>query len=197
MDNLINVFVCQIPDHKINMEYVSVLFKKYIIKKETHINNPIIQINKYGKPFLTNSDSYDFNISHSEGIIAGLIVKGSKIGIDVEKKKIIDFNIINYFLNENEKKYFELSFDKKNIFYTFWTLKEAYLKMIGYGLLMDIKSISFNVELFNKNFYQLNNLPAYLYSIQYKDNVISISSEQKIDCLRINELKLEDILREG
>ncbi len=87
-----------------------------------------------------------FSLSHTHGLVASLIVLENEAGIDIEKINRID-NIESLYenvLTQSEITYLrQFSAEKqKQLFYTFWTLKEAYLKAIGKGLSLSMKEIS-------------------------------------------------------
>jgi 4'-phosphopantetheinyl transferase len=97
-----------------------------------------------GKPFVSNKNHLDFNISHSGNFVAACLSSKGKVGIDIEKLKNINFRSI---LNKFTKKERELIIQNNQInpqaFYTIWTLKESYLKYMGKGLTLPIDSINF------------------------------------------------------
>lgn len=90
-------------------------------------------LNDRGKPL---SESKYFNISHSYGVIA-YVEADNQVGIDIEKIRDVDEDLINYISNETEKSYIK---NEKN-FYEVWTNKEALSKSIGSGIDKKIKDI--------------------------------------------------------
>lgn len=105
--------------------------------------------NQKGKPDLDekiNNIKIKFNLSHkNQYLIYGFSLKN--IGVDLEfidKNKTL-FPIANRFFTPEESQYLK-SLDKsqqKEIFYQFWTKKEAYLKAIGEGLSGGLNTINF------------------------------------------------------
>ncbi len=100
--------------------------------------------NAHGKPQLVEFSQFHFNISHTRNAMAVAIAEKA-IGIDIERIKEADFNIARRFFTEQEQAY--IFFDKahKDIerqrrFYEIWTQKEAYIKYIGKGLSIPLKS---------------------------------------------------------
>ena len=122
-------------------KYRDLLFEE--IKKLNNIDASI-SYNEHGKPYFNNSNQY-FNISHSkEMILIGF--SDQEIGVDIEKirenknlekmfNKICNDNDYNFFIN-----------DDLSTFYVIWTIKEAYLKSIGIGLINNIKDIYIDYE---------------------------------------------------
>ena len=94
----------------------------------------------HGKPILdggSNPDGFRFSVSHSSRCVVYAINRGREIGVDIEK-------IRPEFSSEGiSDKYFstrEAAFlrtlpvqDRNDVFFTYWTLKEAFMKGTGKG----------------------------------------------------------------
>ena len=97
-----------------------------------------------GKPFIKNSNLF-FNYSYraSHGLLA--ISKNQAVGVDIEKMKplqdILTFSEFSF--SEQEKEIIFKSENKKNVetLFTFWTFKEAIIKLLGIGLNADLTKI--------------------------------------------------------
>jgi len=107
--------------------------------------------NAFGKPYvLTNlSEKIYFNLSrcsHSAYIIFTPFIM---CGIDVEEIKPIDLtqDTLNLVLSKPEQKNFKAS-KSLDLFYTYWTLKEAHLKALGKGLYISPETITFDAYIF-------------------------------------------------
>lgn len=143
-----NVYLYKISDA--DNKY-SNLFKRYILLKETGLQDIQFEYGPYGKPYV-NSSAYTnlhFNISHSGDYFVGAVSLDCFIGIDIEQIKPVEFDCIEYFMSEQEIIQFHgfpLKEDKLDYFYTIWTLKEAYSKMIGMGLNMNLTKVNFLLE---------------------------------------------------
>lgn len=103
--------------------------------------------NQYGKPFLLNDSSIHFNLSHTQQAIACTIGKETLLGVDIEYlKPIPDLQeLCEYAFHPNEAETV-LSLPKEKqlkSFYTYWTLKEAYIKALGTGLSTSLQSFYF------------------------------------------------------
>lgn len=96
-----------------------------------------ISENEYGKPELSGENVY-FNISHSNGAVV-CAVSDKPVGVDIEYIKEMRPGIINRCFTDNEKKAILSSRD----FYRLWTLKEAYVKMLGLGISHTLSLIEF------------------------------------------------------
>ena len=128
-----------------------------------------IVIGKYGKPSFKNS-KYFFNTSHS-GKYALCVISDVEVGCDIEEIKDYKQRVAERFFTEKENNYLELSKDKDDLFYRFWTLKESYIKCIGKGFGLSLNSF----EMDNKG----NDIV-----IKGNDNYSFI--EQKFDGYRIS-----------
>lgn len=94
---------------------------------------------KYKKPFIKNHKGIKFNISHTDGlVIVGF--SQEEIGVDIEwiNKRFEYKDIVNNCFTDSEIEYIDNDFYK---FYELWTIKEAYLKCDGIGLIRDTKEI--------------------------------------------------------
>jgi len=93
--------------------------------------------NKHGKPSLKHNLVY-FNLSHSGDVALVAVSKEASVGIDVEyKKPLEDFmSIAERFFAPEEITAIQAKplTDQLDTFYTLWTRKEAYLKMLGLGV---------------------------------------------------------------
>lgn len=106
--------------------------------------------NSHGKPFISNPEfkSLQFNLSHTQGMIACAVNKTYAIGVDVEGSRPLPYikQLSQQNFTENEcSDIFSTNSTKKQHcrFYTYWTLKEALVKAIGCGLSMPLKQINF------------------------------------------------------
>ena len=104
--------------------------------------------NSNGKRYINNKKIY-FNISHKNNYVTTVISK-KEIGIDIEEVKDIDTKIIKKITTTHEEKYISEDKNKKNErFIEVYTLKEAYIKMLGENI-SKIKDYDFNKIYSNK-----------------------------------------------
>lgn len=96
--------------------------------------------NLQGKPSLLepSSRSLQFNVSHTSGMALLAFTVDYAVGIDVEQidRTVSDHDIATRYFSPQESAYLAtLSPDRRTQeFLTYWTCKEAYLKMQGIGL---------------------------------------------------------------
>jgi len=104
--------------------------------------------NSYGKPYISSKHNIElfFNISHSDNYLAIIFDTKYECGIDIEEKSniVIDKGIEELVLSNKEKEIYYNSSNKEELFYIFWTLKEAYLKALGRGFSVSPNSIDFS-----------------------------------------------------
>lgn len=68
-------------------------------------------------------------------------INDTLVGVDIEKIRSVDLNIIERVCNEDELEYILNDTSYKH-FFEIWTFKEAYFKIIGTGI-TDFKSIDY------------------------------------------------------
>lgn len=110
----------------------------------------MIEKGDHGKPFIKNKEEFKYNISHSGKyvILAYSNDENVKaIGADVEciRKKDDDMRIAHRFFTAHETDYISNSVecsDEDVRFYKVWTMKEAYIKLLGTGLATRLDSFS-------------------------------------------------------
>ena len=110
-----------------------------------------------GKPYFKNHNNLYFNGTHSSDLFAVIMSDEADVGIDAEK--IIDrdyLSIAKEYFYESEYKYLESSLKLEIDFFTIWTIKEAYIKMLG-KTIFDIKN-SIEIDLIERVIRKSNNL---------------------------------------
>lgn len=93
-----------------------------------------ISYGKFGKPYLPDYPDAHFNISHSGKYVACAIYNQS-VGIDIQIVEPYHFNVAKRVCTSEGLRAIEASDDPAVEFARIWTRKEAYLKMLGCGLL--------------------------------------------------------------
>ena len=134
-----------------------------LIVKKKYVGN--FYLNHFGKPLC---DNFFFSISHSNDFLV-FIKDDNPIGIDIEKIKNVNEDLINYISSDVEKTYIK---SDKN-FFEIWTSKESLIKLVGTTLnnrINEISSLPLNdFKYFDKKKY-------YSKTISYKDYIITVSS---------------------
>ena len=106
-----------------------------------------IEANQHGRLRLATRThaAIDFNVSHSRGMAAIAVVRGGRIGVDVEAHAAISDlrDVVPSVMGDNEcvllQQLTGTSFARS--FYGSWTRKEAVVKAIGVGLSYPVRSI--------------------------------------------------------
>ncbi len=103
---------------------------------------------KIGKPELVSDIGLQFNLTHTNGLIALAVTKQAPVGIDVEylnRQADIPKLASRYFSDEENSALYRLPAEAwSQRFYDLWTLKEAYLKACGTGLTRPLRDFSFS-----------------------------------------------------
>ena len=102
--------------------------------------------NAAGKPELSRGDSgLHFNVSHSGGLAAYGFAIAGEVGIDVEQvRPIPDLEAVaaaHFSAAECSELFAADPASRFEIFYRFWTRKEAYVKAVGSGLAIPLQSL--------------------------------------------------------
>lgn len=118
---------------------------RFVVASELKVSNKTIEFNanKYGKPLLKGNCGLHFNVSHSGDWIV-CAVDNEPIGIDVEKIRLVKLEIAAQFFSAEEYKMLMAKSpeDQQRFFFDLWTLKESYIKAIGKGLSISLKSFT-------------------------------------------------------
>lgn len=125
-----------------------------------------------GRPELeshNNLSALRFNLSHTNGLCALVVTSRNNIGIDVEEhKKILDLsNMLDSSMSSIEQEEIDIfrAIEKRSEeFLIRWTLKEAYSKAVGQGLLLPFNQITFKFH--NSDF------PMVIFGPDIKDNEV-------------------------
>lgn len=106
--------------------------------------------NAYGKPAIANPGYrwLQFNLSHSPGRIACAVARNRVVGVDVEQHKCLsDLPLLcrHTFspLEAEDVLSTPLPHEQEQRFFSYWTLKEAYIKARGMGLSLPLQQFSF------------------------------------------------------
>lgn len=109
--------------------------------------------NDYGRPEIAPGITplpLRFNVSHTAGLIACGVTLSRDIGIDVESLDISDGgqHIASRFFAPQEIQ--EIASQppsgRRDLFLSYWTLKEAYLKAVGCGLSVPLDKVQFRLD---------------------------------------------------
>lgn len=109
--------------------------------------------NKYGRPELAkqpDGSSIRFNISHTDGLVMCGVTLDYDLGVDTEdmKRPGQTIEIADRFFSPQEVTDLNMLSEnqRKDRFFDYWTLKEAYIKACGMGLSIPLDDFSFNLS---------------------------------------------------
>jgi len=105
-----------------------------------------------GKPLIAGDSGVlplAFNLSHTHGLVACAIAVHADVGVDVESvTRAVDEGVSRRFFAATEQAEIGRAAtprERAERFFELWTLKEAYIKAIGLGLLHPLSTIVFEV----------------------------------------------------
>ena len=104
---------------------------------------PTFLYNEHGAPYL--QDGPCFSISHCKQGIA-VAVSDLPIGIDIEGLRRVDEALVRKTMNMEEQAQIAMSQNPEVEFIRLWTRKEAYVKMVGTGIISDMHGILSDVS---------------------------------------------------
>lgn len=105
--------------------------------------------NAYGRPSLIQWPELSFNVSHTDGMIALAVAENGQIGIDIERlgTRRSTQNLAQHCFTRREVIALQAidpsRFD--TTFFSYWTLKESYVKACGLGLSLPLDSFEFDL----------------------------------------------------
>lgn len=99
--------------------------------------------NEFGKPFLIsqqNPSGLCFNLSHSGTMAAICVTHGQRCGVDVEQRRadVDHLDLARRCFHPRE--YADVERENASTFFRYWVLKEAFMKLLGIGLLLRLDS---------------------------------------------------------
>jgi 4'-phosphopantetheinyl transferase len=151
--------------------------------------------NENDKPYIKNSNIH-FNISHS-GDWVMVAISSSPVGIDIEKIRKANMDLAKRYFSDAEVYDLELlsTLKRQSYFFDLWTIKEAYLKMLGKGLTKSLNTFTicktegqFKIKSDNK-FLENCYVKQYNFDKEYKMAVVAQEKEfsEKITLKQISE----------
>jgi 4'-phosphopantetheinyl transferase len=107
----------------------------------------------HGRPEIDGPDpaaALHFNLTHTNGMVAVAVARSVDVGIDAEgfRQRDTGIDIARRFFAPAESDHLERqpAGDRLRVFLEFWTLKEAYIKAIGKGLVAGLDSFAMQLD---------------------------------------------------
>nr|CAA6815348.1 MAG: Unknown protein [uncultured Thiotrichaceae bacterium] len=104
---------------------------------------------EYGKPAVSNRgmESLKFSLSHTHGLLACAVSWQQTVGVDIEQPlPLKNFRALCQTVLSNNEMTEVLagrdSMEQERRFYTYWTLKEAYVKALGCGFAAPVQRMN-------------------------------------------------------
>lgn len=110
------------------------------------------EIGEHGKPELKHAAAGDlrFNLSHTRGLVACGVTRADDIGVDVEQidRKLEIDTLAGSVLSDDERAALGplAGSARRERFFRHWTLKEAYVKAIGRGISLPLRSLHVDIQ---------------------------------------------------
>mgnify|MGYP000063991965 CR=1 FL=1 len=111
------------------------------------------EANDYGRPSIAAPEidrDLRFNLSHTDGLVVLAIAEGCEIGIDVETldRQFDTAQIAPTVFEASELNAFQSAPEHQrcDLFFAFWTLKEAYIKARGMGASLPLDGFAFDLS---------------------------------------------------
>jgi 4'-phosphopantetheinyl transferase len=107
--------------------------------------------NEHGRPRIAYpaiDETLEFNCSKTADLVVCAITRGIRVGVDIERlDRPVSAGVAESTLAPREMAVFRAlpRHDRSKRFFTYWTLKEAYLKARGLGLSLPLHSVAFHV----------------------------------------------------
>lgn len=133
------------------------LFRLGILSEYEIRDAPSLILGRYGKPYLQEYPHIHMNLSHcGQGIVCA--ISDCEVGVDIQDWIAPDNRLVSRVCSSEEIERVRESQDKDRLFTAYWALKEAYIKNIGIGMSLSMKTCNFSsvkqnkFELFGKVF---------------------------------------------
>lgn len=135
-----------------------------------------IAYNPHGKPYFLSNCEIFFNISHSSNYVV-CTIGNRPVGIDIEKCRKCRQNLAKRFFAPSETEWIEER-DCDERFTRIWTLKEAYGKAVGQGVLDILGEIVYRLD--------KGKMSAYKHGIPQNFTIV----EKEVDEFRLSVIQL-------
>jgi len=150
---------------------------------------PEIRRTPKGKPYFADA-CCEFNLSHCDSGIA-VAVSGGKIGVDLQEPVSFIEDVKSHFLSPAEMQYLNETPHASAELLKLWTLKEAYGKCRGDGLIYPFRETNLLAFLKTDSIRSYDDL--YGRSLEYGGCALSIFAERQED-IEIRSVALHDII---
>ena len=118
-----------------------------IIKEKGLSFDTTIAVEEKGKPFFLYNERLHFSLSHTKSHIA-IALHDKPIGIDIENRRKCNLSLAKRYFHSEEYSYLSSlpQEEQDQAFTKIWTLKEAYVKCTGEGIVGGFNKFSVIVD---------------------------------------------------
>ena len=168
------------------------LFLRGFAAQTLGLNNDNIRLvrTERGKPLLETDCGWDYNVSHAGDWVVFAAAESCQLGIDVMRTTDSRIDRLEHFFRIMDRQFTrdewksirsESRSEEEQLarFFRNWTLKESYVKAIGTGLNVDLKSLNFII---------VENLPP---------SGASVSTTKLENCGELSPWRFEESLLDG
>jgi len=110
----------------------------------------LLVVDEHGRPELAErpagAPDLRFNLTHTPGLVACAVAVGREVGVDAEHVgRRVTFDVAERFFSAREVADLRALPDgeRHEVFFDYWTLKEAYIKARGLGLALPLRQFTF------------------------------------------------------
>lgn len=132
-------------DKKYQHSHAHALLRECLKKKGVSYTDdtPVIK-GRLGKPALAEHPDIRYNLSHANGI-AACFISDLECGVDCENVRDFRPNVMKRAFSEKERLLVESATEELRplMFFRLWTLKEAYVKALGEGIVYPLEKAEF------------------------------------------------------
>ncbi|GAB1404865.1 MAG: 4'-phosphopantetheinyl transferase superfamily protein [Lentimicrobiaceae bacterium] len=177
------------------------LLARQLLKKATGgpLPHEAFMPGEKGKPAHQGIQGVHFNITHSGEWVA-VAISSNHVGVDVEKIRRIPDGVARRFFSELENQWLDAAKnedERKEIFFTLWTLKESFLKAIGKGLTKSLSSFTI-LQKENHEFVleqDEETLGYHLHTYPFREGYkLSVCAKNKAFKQEVSILKIKDLI---
>lgn len=120
-----------------------ILLGRYLGRSPASIH---FMIGRHGKPCLrSENETMHFNLSHTRALVLCAFARDREVGVDVEwrDRELSWHDVAAYTCSKREQAILSSLVESAQVdtFYSWWTLKEAYVKAVGAGLTLPLNQI--------------------------------------------------------
>lgn len=155
---------------------VYILLRMALYREYGITEKPWFEFGNNKKPYLKGSENIFFNLSHCKDAVM-CAVGSTEIGVDIQEHSEIIGDSAGMIFHHEEAEYIKKTLCPEREMIRFWSMKEAYGKYLGKGILYALTEVSFAG--ITEGAWQYFK-GAYIISMNLKDHAVSVCSEKPI-----------------